>query len=240
MALARYEPDGSLDPRFGDAGKVTTNPKRYHYGGPSAFQHRKILVAGSTSENADTKPWFPVLARYDRNGVLDSTFGTHGYAEIRRQLGAPSAMLAQKDGKILIAESSSPGASTVVRLLPDGRLDPSFGRGGLVAVGGEVSTLALQTDRKVVVGGASSNAWMLARLIGGNNCIVPGLRGKTVSRASATLEQSYCRRGRITRRLSNTVARGRVISAAARRGARLPGGAKVDLVVSRGRGAHRS
>jgi hypothetical protein len=149
-------------------------------------------------------------------------------------------MLAQKDGKILIAESSSPGASTVVRLLPDGRLDPSFGRGGLVAVGGEVSTLALQTDRKVVVGGASSNAWMLARLIGGNNCIVPGLRGKTVSRASATLEQSYCRRGRITRRLSNTVARGRVISAAARRGARLPGGAKVDLVVSRGRGAHRS
>jgi uncharacterized delta-60 repeat protein len=236
MALARYEPDGSLDPRFGTAGKVTTNPKRFRNGGPSAFQHRKILVAGSTSENGNT-PWFPVLARYARNGVLDSTFGTHGYVEIRRQLGAPSAMLAQKDGKILIAESSSPGPSTVVRLLPDGRLDPSFGRGGLVAVGGEVSTLALQTDRKVLVGGASSNAWMLARLIGGNNCIVPGLRGKTVSRASAALERSHCRRGRITRRFSNTVARGRVISAAARRGARLSGGAKVDLAVSRGRSA---
>jgi len=231
MALARYEPDGSLDPSFGTGGKVTTNPKLYYYGGPTAFQHGKILVAGSTSKNGNTKPWFPILARYDASGVLDSTFGQHGFAEIKRQLGAPTAMLAQNDGKILIAE----GSSSIVRLLPNGRLDTSFGSGGIALLPYGISTLALQTDGKILGGGGSNNAWTLARLLGGNNCVVPSLRGKTVSKASVKLRKSYCRRGRITGRFSNKVDRGRVISTAPPRDARLPGGAKIALVVSKGK-----
>jgi uncharacterized delta-60 repeat protein len=214
--------------------EVTTNPNLYYYGGPAAFQRGKILVAGTTSRNG--YQWFPVLARFEADGHLDSTFGQQGFAEIKRHLGAPTAMLAQNDGKILIAESSAQqGSSSVVRLLPNGRLDASFGRGGIVSLGGQVSTLALQTDRKILLGGGSGTAWTLARLLGGNNCIVPNLRGKTVSKATTRLIKSYCRRGRISTRFSGKVKRGRVISTAPPHGTRLPGGAKVHLVASKGK-----
>jgi uncharacterized delta-60 repeat protein len=234
MALARYEPNGSLDPTFGTAGKVTTAHKLAYAGGPPTLQHGKIVVAGSIARN-DFSGSLPVIARYEASGRLDFTFGKHGFAEIGRVTGRPSAVLTQNDGKILIA------AGAVVRLLPNGRLDTSFGRRGIVSSGDQVSRLALHTDAKILVGeGHDDNPWMLARLVGGNNCVVPGLRGKTVSKASATLRTSYCHRGRISKRFSAEVTRGRVISTAPSRGARLPGGAKVGLVVSRGRPVRRS
>ena len=236
MALARYEPDGSLDPDFGIDGKATTDPKlSYLVGGPPTLRNGKILVAGSTSSDG-RPPWFPVLARYDANGDVDSTFGRHGLAEIRRNLGEPTAMLRQSDGKTLIAESSSrQGPSIVVRFLPNGRLDGSFGRGGIVSLGDATWSLATQPDRKILVGRGDGSSWALARLNGGNNCVVPRVGGKTVAGATSALRTSYCRRGRITRRFSAGVTRGRVISTAPRLGARLPGGSNVDLVVSKGR-----
>jgi uncharacterized delta-60 repeat protein len=237
MALARYKRNGSLDPSFGTGGKATTNPKLFYYGGPTALQHRKILVAGTTSKKPGTKPGFPVVARYDAGGRLDSAFGKHGFAAIGGDIYDPSAMLTQNDGKILIAETASyRGPSALVRLLPNGRRDKSFGRGGIVSLQDGESSLALQTDRKILAGGGNRDkAWTLSRLIGGSNCVVPGLRGTRVSKASTRLEQSHCRRGRISRRFSSKVSRGKVISAAPEHGARLPGGAKVELVVSRGK-----
>lgn len=240
MALARYQPDGSLDPTFGTAGTVTTpevkvNPTRFRLGGPALLQNGRILVAGTTCvlKNCD---WVPVLARYDASGGLDSTFGQHGFAEIGRDIGAPSAMLAQGDRKILIAGNASYlGPAAVVRLLPDGRLDKSFGKGGAVTLGGLASILALQADGKILVGGRQGDAWTLTRLIGGNNCVVPALRGKSISKATATLERSYCRRGHVSRSFSGKVIRGLVISTTPPRGARVHGGAKIDLVVSRGK-----
>jgi len=226
MALTRFEPDGTFDGTFG---YVTTDPRRHYEGGPLLLRHGKILVAGTTREKGS---WFPVVARFDAGDHhLDSTFGKNGFAEIRRQLGTPTAILAHSDGKILIAENStSDGLSTVVRLLPNGRLDRSFGREGIASITVDpVSSLALQTDGRVLVGGG-----ILARLLGGTNCVVPILRGKTLSRAAVELRDSYCRRGRVSRRFSGKVIRGRVISAALRHGARLPDGSSVDLVVSKG------
>lgn len=216
IAIARYEPDGSLDPSFG---KVTTFLDGTDVvGGPPVLQAGKILVTGQSAVDNSL-----VVARYQA-GVLQ-------LARIRRVTGTPTAVLAQRDGKILVAVSSA-----VVRLLPNGRLDTSFGNGGIASLpGATTSALALQTDRKILVGGGTSNAWTLARLIGGNNCIVPRLRGKTVSKASATLKKAYCRRGRISTRFSSKVTRGRVISTAPPPDARLPGNTKIDLVVSKGK-----
>jgi uncharacterized delta-60 repeat protein len=230
MALARYEPDGSLDRAFGTGGTVTTAHKLDYAGGPSALQNGKIVVAGSARLSGNH--FFPVLARYKETGRIDSTFGTDGFAKIKRVTGLPSAILTQSDRKILITVGHS-----VIRLLPDGRLDTSFGRRGIVSLGDGFSTLALQTDQKILVGGGDfdGNASRLARLIGGNNCAVPDLRGKTVSKARAALETSYCRSGRVSKRSSSKVDRGRVIATAPQRGARLPGGARVELVVSRGK-----
>lgn len=253
MALARYQPDGLLDPTFGTAGKVTTAQKLGYDGGPPALQHGKVVVAGFTRANSASN-FFPVIARYQGRGRLDSTFGKHGFVEIRRVTGTPSAILAQNDGKILIAtyppaDETQAGDGVVVRLRPNGRLDTSFGRRGIVSLhDDQLFSLALQTDQKILVGG-NGNAtdpilhqqvefWTLARLIGGNNCVVPGLRGETVSRATTTLKRSYCRRSRISKRFSNKVPRGRVISTTPSRGARLLHGAKIHLVVSKGKPAH--
>jgi uncharacterized delta-60 repeat protein len=222
IALARYEPDGSLDFTYPGA-SVTAG---HVSGGPSALQNRKIIVAGSLQHYKKT---FPVVARYGANGLLDKSFGKHGYAEVTRAQFAPSAVVTQNDAKILVAGYSNSGG-TVLRLLPNGQLDASFGRRGMVSSDPRASSLALQRDGKILVGGQA-----LDRLLGGNNCIVPRLRGTTVTKATATLKESYCRRGRTLMRFSSVVKRGRVISATLHRGARLPGGAKVNLVVSEGK-----
>jgi uncharacterized delta-60 repeat protein len=241
IALARYEPDGSLDPAFGRAGKVTTPTKFSVFGGPTTLdggpptlQHGKIVIAASHSGETSS---FLVIVRYDGSGRLDSTFGKHGFAKIRgvtagitHGLRTPSAVFTQHDGKILIA-----AANSVIRLQPNGQLDPSFGRGGIVSIKDRISTLALQAGRKILVGGGRRHAWTLARLFGGNNCVVPKLRGQTVSKARKTLKASYCRTGRISRLFSNTVAKGHVISTATPPGDRLPDGTKVDLAVSQGK-----
>lgn len=228
MVLARYEPDGSLDPSFGVGGMATTQwlgPNVYYLGGPAVLDRGKILVAGAFSKDGNT--WLPVLA----DGVPQEGGGdVYPIARIGGGTGAPTAMVAQSDGKILIASTSA-----VARLRSNGRLDTSFGQGGIVSLGGEVSALALQTDRRILVGGGNGTPWTLARLLGGNNCVVPNLRGKTVSRASASLTKSYCRRGHIAKHFSDKVTRGRVVSTAPRHGTRLPGGGRVDLVVSKGK-----
>jgi uncharacterized delta-60 repeat protein len=222
IALAGYEPDGSVDFIFDRAvtyGRLS--------GGPSTLQHGKIVVAGSIQDYRKT---FPVVARYKANGLIDKTFGRHGYSEVKRTQFAPDAVVTQKDGKILVVGSTNLGG-TVLRLLPNGRLDPSFGGRGIVSLDPGTSSLALQRDGKILVGGGTD----LDRLIGGNNCVVPDLRGKAVAKAGATLARSYCRLGSVSKRFSSKVPPGGVISTTPAPGARLPGGAKIHLVVSKGK-----
>ena len=224
IALAGYEPDGSAD--FGYPPVTAGNLS----GGPSTLQHGQIVVAGSIQQHKET---FPLIARYRTNGLLDSTFGKHGYEQIRslKDEVAEEAVATQPDGKILLTTGSA-----VVRLTPNGRLDPGFGHRGIetLPTGTDASGLALQPDGNILVGGSA-----LMRLIGGNNCIVPSLRGTTVPKARATLKTFYCRSGRIAKQFSNNVTRGRVISTVPKSGSRLHGGATVKLVVSRGKHAVR-
>jgi uncharacterized delta-60 repeat protein len=225
MMLVRYKPDGSLDARFGSGGAVATSPKSRYSGGPSVLQGGKIVVAGA-AHNA-----FLVLARFDARGHLDPTFAKDGFAENRDVGGAPSAVVEQSDRKIVVAASGYAGEEgAVVRLLPDGRLDPSFGEGGIVRFGSVA--LALQSDGKILDGW--ENGSVLARLGGGSNCIVPGLRGATVPKARTDLKKASCG-AHLERRFSKKVARGRVILTRPRAGLRVPGGTKVRVVVSRGR-----
>lgn len=157
IALARYEPDGSLDPTFGSGGKVTTDLrllKLNYVGGQPVLEHGKIVVVGETRVNDVTDKWLPVLTRYQASGRLDSTFGKHGFVKVRNQMGGPNAVLAQPDGKIVMAEySTAQEWSAIVRLLPDGRPDTHSGVGGSVSSGDTILRLALQTDGKILFGG---------------------------------------------------------------------------------------
>jgi uncharacterized delta-60 repeat protein len=203
---------------------VATRAVLNYQGGPATIQAGKIVLAGATHNG------ILVLARYTAAGRLDSTFGEQGFVKITGFHHGATAVVAQNDGKILMAAGNS-----AFRLEPNGQLDTSFGRRGIVRLGDGLSTLALQADGKVLVGGRDGYESTLTRLAGGNNCAVPDLRGKTVSKARAGLKASYCRSGRISKRFSRKVARGRVIATAPQRGARLPGGSRVGLLVSRGR-----
>jgi uncharacterized delta-60 repeat protein len=104
-------------------------------------------------------------------GMLDTSFGSNGI--VVTDLGSPSDtglnLVLQTDGKIVVAgtaqlDSSNPNNRTTIlaRYNPDGTLDTTFGIKGKVAtaVGGPV---ALQTDGKLIVGGATTGGIGLAR-----------------------------------------------------------------------------
>jgi Ca2+-binding RTX toxin-like protein len=66
-------------------------------------------------------------------------------------------------------------------------------------------------------------------------CVVPNVKRRTVARARRLLRARRCTLGRVRRAYSARVRRGRIISQSRRPGARLPRGARVAVVVSRGR-----
>jgi hypothetical protein len=66
-------------------------------------------------------------------------------------------------------------------------------------------------------------------------CVVPNVKGKPLATAKARIAAAHCRTGAVTRARSRTVAKGKVISQRPKAGTKLASGAKVSLVVSRGR-----
>jgi subtilisin-like proprotein convertase family protein len=66
-------------------------------------------------------------------------------------------------------------------------------------------------------------------------CSVPDVRRKMLAAAKRAIRRGHCATGKVTRVYSKAVRKGRVISQRPRRGARLAEGARVSLVVSRGK-----
>lgn len=90
-------------------------------------------------------------------GGLDPSFG-HGGIVITNGFGTPSDAILQSNGDILVTVNSSVGGpSGVLRYLPSGALDPSFGSGGFAAINPSSLLLdgaggvALQSDGKILV-----------------------------------------------------------------------------------------
>jgi PKD domain/PASTA domain len=71
--------------------------------------------------------------------------------------------------------------------------------------------------------------------IGPPRCVVPRVVGKTLAKAKAALVRHHCRTGRVTRTVWSQATKGRVLAQHPKAGARRPRGARVDLLVSRGR-----
>lgn len=78
IALIRYLTDGRLDGTFGGDGKVMTNfTPRLDYADDVAIQTDGRIVAGGAVRFFGPDPRF-ALARYQTNGVLDTSFGGDG------------------------------------------------------------------------------------------------------------------------------------------------------------------
>jgi uncharacterized delta-60 repeat protein len=134
FALARYLPDGSLDPSFGGDGTILTDfENKNDLGKAVALQpDGRILMAGYTYS---MECQF-ALARYNSDGSLDNTFDSDGKVTssfINGDDYATSIAL-QPDGKIILGGTRQ-GNSTafiLVRYNNDGSLDKSFGVSGIV------------------------------------------------------------------------------------------------------------
>jgi uncharacterized delta-60 repeat protein len=125
----------------------------------------KVIVAGSSSSNVGTRI---SLVRYQRDGSVDTTFGTAG--KVITAVGtkgndSAAAIALQRDGKIVVAGASDQAGTgldfAVLRYNADGSLDATFGNAGkrTVDFAGDADrawALLIQADDKIVVGGEAS------------------------------------------------------------------------------------
>jgi len=169
-----------FDPSFGQGGTVTTDfpgtvssgeyPIAGYYGlfggygpSPTVVQvqpwDQKIVVAGSAPTSADqfgnVTTYEVVVARYNPDGTLDSSFGENGVVSMPAENKVDSLAI-QPDGKILVG-----GSATVLRLNSDGSLDNSFSYG---ISGFPAESLAFQPDGKIIVASPNNNVYQVARL----------------------------------------------------------------------------
>jgi len=180
FAVARFNPDGSLDPGFSFDGKLSTG-----IGTVSDVAYAvaiqtdgKIVVAGQS--NGTTISDF-ALARYLSDGTPDVTFSADGQLSTSISNGGDYAfaIAIQPDGKILAGGSAS-GANSisdfaVARYLADGNLDQGFGTGGIgladFNTGRDGANAMVLHQGKIIMAGYSDknsqSAFALARFLGG-------------------------------------------------------------------------
>jgi uncharacterized delta-60 repeat protein len=156
---ARLDGAGNLDFTFGGGdGVVTTSVGSGNSQGQAVIVQSdgKIVVAGWTT---GTVPHF-ALVRYLADGTLDTAFGTGGKIQTAVTAFGDSAycLAQQPDGALLVGGASltdaTHSAATLVRYLPNGALDTSFGTGGVVLGPGAAAwTIAVLSDGKILAGG---------------------------------------------------------------------------------------
>lgn len=176
FALARYLPDGTLDPTFGNGGTTITPVGS---GDDRAFALRvlpdgRFLVAGSSRQTDSTDPnnvvttFFFTVVRYLPNGALDVDFGNGGktltpVSTVNADGARASALGVQSTGHIVLAGYANTGGRyrfALTRYNSLGGLDSRFGTNGvLTTTPGERTdaafAMAVQSDDKLVVGGYS-------------------------------------------------------------------------------------
>jgi uncharacterized delta-60 repeat protein len=157
FALVRYRTNGTLDPSFGTGGKVTTATGGFA-SAVAVQPDGKIVVAGSSESQSRAF----TVARYEKDGSLDPTFGVGGIVETR--LGSTDgaqAVIVQRGGKIVVVGSTGLRRSsfTLVRYNRNGTRDSSFGSRGIVKAGFGLGSSAVATaaarqrDGRIVVVG---------------------------------------------------------------------------------------
>jgi uncharacterized delta-60 repeat protein len=162
LGLARYNPDGTLDPSFGTGGMVTTDIASNINEARALVQQAdgKLVLAGFAVGPAGSFDF--ALARYNPDGTLDPSFGTGGTVTTDFANGDDfaRALVVQANGKLVAAGPATTATGqdfALARYNPDGTLDPNFGTGGTVTTdfaGGDLAdALVMQADSKLVAAG---------------------------------------------------------------------------------------
>jgi uncharacterized delta-60 repeat protein len=162
IAVARYDPDGSLDTSFSGDGKATTNLTAGDDRADSAAIQGDgaIVVAGTAGyfgNNARV-----ALVRYAANGALDPTLGGDGTITTNMTDGfdgAFSLAVQPGDQKIVVAGQARRNVA-VLRYDTDGTLDSTFSADGKATTSfttglDYADDVALEAGGKIVIAGSA-------------------------------------------------------------------------------------
>jgi len=158
IAVARYLPDGRLDPTFARRGRLRL---------------AGVAVASALAEQADGAVVVALrggfsAARFLADGSLDPTFGGSGIvvADFGGSQQTASAVAIGSDGRVLVGGEAHPGYPehstdfALVRYLADGTPDPTFGDAGKVrtAISRDADwglAMSLQPGGSILLAGAT-------------------------------------------------------------------------------------
>ena len=183
--VARYNPDGSLDPTFGQGGIRLVGFGDDEFARALAIDYNgtpvtnpywgTIAVAGRQGIDRGTKSF--AVARLTADGGLDNSFSGDGRV-VTASTGADTdatGVVIQLGGKVVATGTLGPGDNQVlghnfllVRYLPNGNLDPTFGANGTGRVetdfGGSdfAETAAAGYLGGILVGGTSDSHFAVA------------------------------------------------------------------------------
>jgi uncharacterized delta-60 repeat protein len=174
----RYTPDGAPDPTFGIGGQTDLPDMPSADGVVAATAMRGVAVTpdgkivavgqghvlGLPLGDVD---YVPVIFRLDPSGALDASFGSGGRVMVNRipVRSGPQPkwetlwdVAVQPDGSIVaVGPFSDPVGVMVIRLLPDGALDPSFGVDGVLDTSvfnaRDARAVHVLPDRRILVAG---------------------------------------------------------------------------------------
>jgi uncharacterized delta-60 repeat protein len=144
--IARLNQDGSLDNSF-DSGLGVDGPVR-----SLLIQYDDKIILGGVFENVSGVPR-KNIARINFDGTVDSTFHPGSGAN-----GPVYALGLQLDGKVIAAGDftvyNGQAENRIIRLNADGSNDTSINFG--TGANGFIAAVAIQSDRKIVIGGGFS------------------------------------------------------------------------------------
>lgn len=151
--VVRINPDGSRDTSF-DVGNGFPSGILYAL----AIQSGGKIVIGGDFSTFQDNPAHKIV-RLNSDGSRDTSFVTGEWEIDNNNILSISSLYAQADGKILVGGSftsyNGVPVSRLIRLNNDGSRDESFdvGSGFTSSSNNRVSTLAVQTDGKLLAGG---------------------------------------------------------------------------------------
>ncbi|UJA18842.1 hypothetical protein HJD18_00570 [Thermoleophilia bacterium SCSIO 60948] len=157
IALARFLPDGTLDPSFGDDGRVTAAPGPLAYAESAAAlsvgADDELTIAGQFAPSFDgpADDTDMIVARFAEDGAPDASFSGDGFRRLDLLGGYDSArgLLPRGSGLIVGGDvaSGARGARTRLgfrALRASGRIDRSFAGDGTMTVRAAASSADLR------------------------------------------------------------------------------------------------
>lgn len=168
--IARFNADGSLDTTFNNGiGFLTTNLGPFQDEPSSALLQPdgKIVVSGISNRGGPNYDF--AIVRFNPDGSFDNSFGTNGVVFTdMTPIGASApideywnSIAIQGDGKILLYGGSQQlgGMQRVlVRYLPDGTIDTSFGQDGFVKSIGNSGSVVPLSDGNILLSAGTFDA----------------------------------------------------------------------------------